>query len=362
MQAPTNTPGAAGRPLPPAVQAAAVPPEQDIDRESGSPAPAAGQAVIQMRKVTKRFADAVAVEDLTFDVHEGEIFGFIGPSGSGKTTTIRLMNGTYQPTSGTVKVFGQLANQMSGRVRESIGYLPQLFILYPNLSVKENVDFAASLYGMSWFHRGKRRREVLDFVELWDHRGKLARDISGGMQRRLSLASSLIHDPRLIFLDEPTAGIDPILRAKFWDAFHRLKSEGRTLFVTTQYVTEAEYCDQVAVIGEGRIIALDTPENLRRQAFDGEIVEVRSPQIGHATRPLFERVSGVKSIDTSLPGRARLVVEDAPATMPSIVELLRGENLQVEGIEQYRPTFDEVFVRLVEGAQQEASDQEASRA
>lgn len=323
-----------------------------------------GRRVIEMKGVTKRFDDAVAVEDLDFTVHEGEIFGFIGPSGSGKTTTIRLMNGTYKPTAGTATIFGQPADRMSLRVRESIGYLPQLFILYPNLSVKENIDFSASLYGMSWFGRRKRRREVLDFVELWEHQGKLARDISGGMQRRLALASSLIHNPRLIFLDEPTAGIDPILRAKFWDAFHRLKAEGRSLFVTTQYVTEAEYCDHVAVLGQGRIIAIDTPENLRSHAFGGEIVEVRSPQIGHATRPLFGRVNGLRSIDTSIPGRARLVVDDAPTAMPVILDLLRGENLEVEGIEQYRPTFDEVFVRLLEREQAQAmpASEEAARA
>ena len=318
----------------------------------------AGDPVIEMKGVMKRFGDAEAVKDVTFTVNSGEIFGFIGPSGSGKTTTIRLMNGNLRPTAGTVTVFGQRADHMSGHARESIGYLPQLFILYPNLSVRENIDFSASLYGMSWFGRRKRRRAILDFVELWDHRSKLARDISGGMQRRLSLASSLIHNPRLIFLDEPTAGIDPILRAKFWDAFRALKAEGRTLFVTTQYVTEAEYCDHVAVLGQNRVIAIDTPEGLRKRAFGGEVVEVRSGQIGHATRPLLHRVKGVRSIDTSVPGRARLVVEDAPTAMPTIVDLLRGENLEVEGIEQYRPTFDEVFVRLLEKHQ----DQEAQSA
>jgi ABC-2 type transport system ATP-binding protein len=363
MQTPEQTPGqpAQGRPAP---QVHRLQPAQRAQQDQPAVqaqqpgAAATGRPVIEMKGLTKRFGDAVAVQDLTFTVHEGEIFGFIGPSGSGKTTTIRLMNGNYQPTEGTVTIFGQPAAHMSGRVRESIGYLPQLFILYPNLSVKENLDFSASLYGMSWFGRRKRRREVLDFVELWGDRYKLARDISGGMQRRLSLASSLIHDPRLIFLDEPTAGIDPILRAKFWDAFRTLKAEGRTLFVTTQYVTEAEYCDQVAVLGEGRIIAVDSPENLRSRAFGGDLVEVRSPQIGHATRPLFARVNGVQSVDTSVPGRARLVVDDAPSSMPAIVELLRGENIEVEGIEQYRPNFDEVFVRLLESTQ----NQEAGRA
>lgn len=312
-----------------------------------------GRPVIQVKNATKRFGDAVAVENLTFTVHEGEIFGFIGPSGSGKTTTIRLMNGTYEPSEGSVSIFGERATAMSGRVRESIGYLPQLFILYPNLSVKENIDFSASLYGMPWFGRRKRRREVLEFVELWEHRGKLARDISGGMQRRLGLASSLIHDPRLIFLDEPTAGIDPILRAKFWDAFRQLKAQGRSLFVTTQYVTEAEYCDHVAVLGQGRIIAVDTPENLRCQAFGGEVIEIHGAQIGHATRPLFRRAPGFQSVDTSVPGQARLVVDDAPTAMPAVLNLLRSENIEVEGIEQYRPNFDEVFVRLVERAGEE---------
>ena len=348
MQEPIQAPGQTPADRPPQVQTLA-PVQPAVDAQPGPVVPTA-RRVIEMKGVTKRFGDAAAVEDLTFAVHEGEIFGFIGPSGSGKTTTIRLMNGTYKPTEGTARIFGQPADHMSSRVRESIGYLSQLFILYPNLSVKENIDFSASLYGMSWFGRRKRRREVLEFVELWDHQGKLARDISGGMQRRLALASSLIHNPRLVFLDEPTAGIDPILRAKFWGAFHTLKSEGRSLFVTTQYVTEAEYCDQVAVLGHGRIIAVDTPENLRRSAFGGEMVEVRSAQIGHATRPLFANVSGVKSVDTSIPGRARLVVEDAPTAMPAIMDLLRGENMEVEGIEQYRPTFDEVFVRLLENA------------
>lgn len=304
--------------------------------------------VVVMQNVSKRFGDEVAVEELSFAVHTGEIFGLIGPSGAGKTTTIRLMNGTYQPTSGAVTVFGQPGDRMTTRVRENIGYLPQLFILYPNLSVQENIDFSASLYGMGWFSRRNRRRQVLEFVDLWDHRHKLARDISGGMQRRLELASSLIHDPELIFLDEPTAAVDPILRSKFWDAFRALKAEGRSLFVTTQYVTEAEYCDHVAVLSHGRILALDTPENLRQRAFGGQIIEVRAPEIGHATRPLFGRIEGIRAIDTSIPGRAKLVVDDATSASPAVMDLLRDAGLEVERIEQYRPNFEEVFVRLLE--------------
>jgi ABC-2 type transport system ATP-binding protein len=304
--------------------------------------------VVVMQSASKRFGDEVAVENLSFTVHTGEIFGLIGPSGAGKTTTIRLMNGIYRPTSGAITVFGEPGHRMTTRVRENIGYLPQLFILYPNLSVKENIDFSASLYGMGWFSRRKRRRQVLEFVDLWEHRHKLARDISGGMQRRLGLASSLIHDPELIFLDEPTAAIDPMLRAKFWVAFRALKAEGRSLFVTTLYVTEAEYCDHVAILSHGRILVVDTPENLRLRAFGGQIIEVRAPEIGHATRPLFARIEGIRAIDTSVPGRAKLVVDDASSASPAVMDLLREANIQVEDIEQYRPTFDEVFVRLME--------------
>jgi ABC-2 type transport system ATP-binding protein len=318
------------------------------------PATRAARPVIELNNVSKAFGDTIAVRGLSFRIHEGEIFGLIGPSGSGKTTSIRLMNGMYRPSEGSVTVFGEPADKMSTRTREGIGYLPQLFILYPNLSVQQNINFSASLYGMGWLSRRPRRREVLEFVELWDHRSKLARNISGGMQRRLELACSLIHDPKLVFLDEPTAGIDPILRAKFWDSFRQLKAQGRTLFVTTQYVTEAEYCDHVAVLANGRMVVLDTPNALRRRAYGGELIEVRSPKIDQSTYPLFSRLEGVTSVDTSVPGRARLVVEDAPATIPVVIEALRAQSLEVESVEQYRPTFEEVFVRLLQD--QETSD------
>jgi ABC-2 type transport system ATP-binding protein len=304
--------------------------------------------VIALDGVTKSFGDFTAVEDLSFEVHPGQIFGFIGPSGSGKTTTIRLMTGVHQPTSGSVHVLGKHAHQMDARTRARMGYLPQLFILYPHLSVKENLDFAASLYGESWLGRRDRRTQLLKFVELWDHRHKLARDISGGMQRRLELACALIHNPALVFLDEPTAGIDPILRAKFWQSFHELKAEGRTLFVTTQYVTEAEYCDLVAVVDEGRMVAMDSPENLRRRAFGGDLLEVRSTSVGEQDRATLARISGVRAIDTSIPGRLRLAVESAATATPAVMEALRGKGHEVEGIELYKPTFDEVFVRLLQ--------------
>ena len=236
---------------------------------------AAGRPVIEMKNATKRFGDSVAVENLNFNVHEGEIFGFIGPSGSGKTTTIRLMNGTYQPTEGSATVFGQRAGSMSGRTRESIGYLAAVVHPLPEpVGQGEHrllrVAVRHELVRPSQASPGgaRVRRAVGSPGQARPrHFGRHAAAVSGSPR-------SLIHDPRLIFLDEPTAGIDPIFRAKFWDAFRELKAQGRSLFVTTQYVTEAEFCDHVAVLGHGRIIAVDTPENLRSFAFGGDMIDV----------------------------------------------------------------------------------------
>lgn len=185
-------------------------------------------SIISAKHLTKKFGDETAVQDVSFDVPRGSIFGFIGPSGSGKTTTVRLLTGVYTPTDGQAIVFDHSPAKLSQSERVHLGYMPQLFVLYPNLTVWENINFAASLYGMSLF-RGKSLKAALTFVELYEHRSKLARNISGGMLRRLSLASTLVHDPQLLFLDEPTAGIDPVLRRKFWDHFRELKNQGRTI-------------------------------------------------------------------------------------------------------------------------------------
>ena len=220
-------------------------------------------AVISAQHLTKKFGDETAVEDVSFDVPRASIFGFIGPSGSGKTTTVRLLTGVYTPTEGEVSVLDRSPARFSQSDRARLGYMPQLFVLYPNLTVWENLNFAASLYGMSLF-RGKRLKEALTFVELDEHRSKLARNISGGMLRRLSLAATLVHDPELLFLDEPTAGIDPVLRRKFWDHFRELKDQGRTIFITTQYVSEADNCDLVGVQNNGKLLLVDTPQGIRQ--------------------------------------------------------------------------------------------------
>ncbi len=320
-------------------------PEQDARQA----APRDG-AIIRAVGLTKEFAGQPAVKDVTFEVPRGAIFGYVGPSGSGKTTTIRMLTGVYQPTHGQCMVLGRHPANFSQRTREKIGYMPQLFVLYPQLTVWENLNFAASIYGMG-LRRGKRLNELLDFVELSDARHKLARDISGGMQRRLSLAATLVHDPELIFLDEPTAGIDPVLRRKFWDHFKQLQKDGHTLFITTQYVSETTYCDLVGVMSDGRVLVVDTPTGLRERAMGGDMVEVHTQQRLPDT-PYLQQLSALPFVR----GRARrlddqgglqLTVDEASTAIPALLGWFQQQRIPVVSIQEYLPPFDDVFVQLV---------------
>jgi ABC-2 type transport system ATP-binding protein len=317
-------------------------------------APPARRAVIQLQQVTKMFGNEVGVEDLNFEVYEGEIFGFIGPSGSGKTTTMRLINGIYAPTSGEVRLLGTNPAQPSRALHEEFGYMPQQFVLYPNLTVYENLNFMAGVHGLGWRARGPQINRLLDFVELTAARGQLAENISGGMQRRLELAAALIHNPHLLFVDEPTAGIDPVLRGKFWEEFRRLRDSGRTIFVTTQYVGESEYCDRVGVIRKGKIVAVATPLELRRMAMHGDIVEVESPNLTPdtlkllLTQPYVIRQDGKPLYEwVQPPNCIRVHVSDAGDTIPQMLNMLDNAGVAVSSLQEFRPTFDEVFIQLM---------------
>lgn len=324
-----------------------VTPEQeqqiDIPEEMQRP------QVIKTRELTKVFSGETAVNSIDLEVPEGSIFGFIGPSGSGKTTTVRLLMGLYEPDGGEATVLGTRPDHFSRQDRERIGYLPQLFVLYPDLTVWENMNFAASLYGVS-FRRTKRLNELLDLVELREDKHKLVRNISGGMQRRLSLAATLIHDPDLVFLDEPTAGIDPILRKKFWDYFKELQTRGHTLFVTTQYVGEAGYCDFVGVMSEGHLLSVDTPEGLRREAYGGDIIKLGSTErIDYDFRREVQELPELKSkILNATDYELQLLVDDAATATPYLVEYFRDRRKEVNTVEQYLPSYDDVFVKLIE--------------
>ncbi len=314
----------------------------------------ANSMIIRTRELAKHFGADVAVSEVTMEVPRARIFGFIGPSGAGKTTTIRMLTGYYPPTSGEVSVLGCAPTQFTRQQRARIGYMPQLFVLYPHLSIWENLNFAASIYGMS-LRRKPRLREILEFVELWEHRQKLARDISGGMQRRLSLAATLLHKPQLIFLDEPTASIDPVLRQKFWEHFRELRDAGHTLFVTTQYVSEAAYCDSVGIINEGALLTIDTPEGLRRRAYGGDVVALKlSEPLSHETQSRLLRLPFVhRQAFRHIEGGVRLIVDEAHTAIPKLLNWSQDEGVAVASVEEYHPPYEEVFVQII---QRERSD------
>jgi len=304
--------------------------------------------VIKAEALTRTFGKQVGVESVNFQIPAGKILGFVGPSGSGKTTAVRLLTGVYTPTAGRATVLGSSPQNFTPHIRQKIGYMPQHFVLYPELTVWENLNFAASIYGMP-FDRKDRFNQLLAFVELGEHKDKLARNLSGGMQRRLSLAATLVHRPQLLFLDEPTAGIDPVLRRKFWDHFKTLQQQGCTLFVTTQYVGEAAYCDLVGVMARGRLLMVDTPDQLRRQAFGGEMVDLYTQE--RLTYQDLQQLKGLPfacgPVKRLANNGVRLVVKNAGTAVPALLEWCQNEYVTAESIEEYLPPFDDVFVELV---------------
>lgn len=314
--------------------------------------------VVETRELTKMFGDETAVNALSMYVPRGSIFGFIGPSGCGKTTTVRLMTGVHKPTSGEITVLGKNPVNFSKSDREKIGYLIQTFVLYPELTVWENLNFTASFYGVGLLRRHGRLNKLLEFVELTEDKNKLAGALSGGMKRRLSLAATMVHNPELLFLDEPTAGIDPLLRRKFWDYFKELQAEGHTLFVTTQYVGEAAYCDLVGVMYEGRLLMVETPENLRKKAFGGEIVSIKTSEwVRYENRKKLEDLPFVRGkIRVINDQEMELVVDEASTAMPALIEASKAARINIETIEEITPPYDDVFVRLIERETQEKAD------
>lgn len=306
--------------------------------------------VIMTHNLSKEFNGSVAVEDVNLAVPEGKIFGFIGPSGCGKTTTVRLLVGTHIPTSGEVRVLGRSPQEFRRHERENIGYMPQQFVLYPDLTVQQNLNFAASLYGLGWRERRARITAMLDLVELREHAHKMAQNISGGMQRRLSLASTMMHEPSLLFLDEPTAGVDPVLRRKFWDYFRVLQRKGHTLFITTQYVNEAAYCDLVGVMSRGRVLTVDTPEGLRRKTMGGDIILMQLTQ----SLPM-EQWFSLQELPF-IAGQVypvgnntwRMVVTNASIALPELVQWTQTANLEVVSLREHQPSFDDVFLQLMQ--------------
>ena len=308
--------------------------------------PSSIEPVVRTVDLARRFNGLVAVRGMTLEVDPGTILGVVGPSGSGKTTTIRMLLGSLAPTQGEVTVLGESPRSFSARTRTRIGYMPQQFILYPDLTVRENVDFVASLYGLFLLRRRRRSRAVLELLGLSPLANRRAGKLSGGERRRLELACAFVHEPSLLVLDEPTAGVDPILRRTIWDEIHRLRDGGVTSIVTTQYVTEAEEVDRVAVISGGRLIALDSPRALRRRALGGELIEVETAATFDAAA--LANGDGIRNIHQTGLRTFKADVADAGEAAPTVVEAVTAAGGEVVSVREFKPTFEEIFAAIVE--------------
>ena len=230
--------------------------------------------VIEVENLVKRFGHFTANDNLSFDVYEGEIFGFLGANGAGKTTALRILSGLSTPTSGKVMVAGYDAGHQAEMIKKNIGYMCQKFSLYEDLTVKENIALYGGIYGLSRSVIAERTGILLDRLSFRDYENKLISDLPLGLRQKLSFSVAVLHEPRIVFLDEPTGGVDPITRRQFWEMIYETAGRGITIFVTTHYMDEAEYCDRISIMSEGRIVALDTPANLKKQYNVSSVEEV----------------------------------------------------------------------------------------
>jgi ABC-2 type transport system ATP-binding protein len=303
---------------------------------------------VEVEKLTKRFGDFVAVDAVSFAVEAGEVFGFLGPNGAGKTTTIKMLTGLVSPTSGRGTVAGLDIRTQGKEIKRHIGYMSQLFSLYADLTVEENIAFFSGLYGVPRERRAERRDWVLEMAGLQEQRRRLTGELSLGWKQRLALGCAVLHEPPVLFLDEPTSGVDPISRRGFWDLIYALAATGTTVFVTTHYMEEAEFCLRLALMNRGRLIALDTPARLR-EGLREPLLEARTSDGTRAIEAL-EGAPGVAQ--AGLFGRAVHVTlkegEDAGRDRARLAELLAGRGIEVESIEPIEPSLEDVFIALVE--------------
>jgi len=306
----------------------------------------ASEHAVVVSDLEKRFGSFVAVNRVSFSVARGEIFGFLGPNGAGKSTTIRMLCGILAPTSGRGTVGGFDIFTQSEQIKARIGYMSQKFSLYQDLTVEENIDFYSGIYRIPPPQRAERKRWVLEMAGLGEHRHRPTAVLSGGWKQRLALGCAIVHQPPILFLDEPTSGVDPISRRRFWELIYEMAGQGVTVFVTTHYMDEAEYCDRLALIYRGELIASGPPETLKTTLMQEHILEVLCDRAEVAMGQI-ERLDCVQEV--ALFGRGlHVVTPDAAAAAPVVRRLLEDQGRRVERIERIVPSLEDVFVSLIE--------------
>jgi len=302
-------------------------------------------AAVYLKDVVKHFGDFVAVDHISLEVPSGQIFGFLGPNGAGKSTTIRMLCGLLKPTSGEGRVNGLDIRTQSEKIKTRLGYMSQRFSLYDDLRVEENMRFFGGIYGLDSRACEGRTKEILALTGLEERRQSLTRELPGGLKQRLALGCALLHRPPIIFLDEPTSGVDPGTRRHFWDLIYSLADQGVTVFVTTHYMEEAEYCDRIGLIDRGRLIALGSPEELKYRHLTGRIYEVETGDALAAAEALRK---AEQVLDAAVFGRTlhvRLAAGMDPGTYLS--PYLSVRDLAIDQIKPIEPSLEDVFVALV---------------
>jgi len=301
---------------------------------------------VVIHELVKRFGDFVAVDHVSLTVAKGEIFGFLGPNGAGKSTTIRMLCGLLTPTSGEATVGGYDIGKQAEQVRQNIGYMSQKFSLYDDLTVEENINFFSGIYGVPQDRQSERKEYVLRMAGLTDRRSNLTRLLSGGWKQRLALGCAILHEPPILFLDEPTSGVDPIARRSFWDLIYELAAAGRTIFVTTHYMDEAEYCHRLALMYRAKVIALGTPAELKRDLASHALLALDTSDALGSMKAL-EGQAGIYDVAV-FGGGLHVTVDDPNAAATMIRRALGERGIEIKRLEPIQPAMEDVFVGLIE--------------
>jgi len=307
--------------------------------------PKSNDSAVHIENLVKRFGDFVAVDNVSLDVARVEIFGFLGPNGAGKSTTIRIMCGLLAPTSGRATVGGYDVATQSELVRENIGYMSQKFSLYDDLTVEENIEFFGGVYGVSPEELPQRRDYVLKMAGLEDKRKDATRELPGGLKQRLALGCAILHEPPILFLDEPTSGVDPVARRNFWELIYQLSQAGHTIFVTTHYMDEAEYCHRVALMYAGRVIALGSPAELKQNFGARHLLMLETNDLLGAMRALQ---GGKGIVDVAVFGSGLHVTVVEERGIEDIRTVLGAAGIRIDNLEPIPPSMEDVFVGLIE--------------
>jgi ABC-2 type transport system ATP-binding protein len=308
---------------------------------------------VEIDDMVKKFGDFVAVDHVSLKIAKGEIFGFLGPNGAGKSTTIRMLCGLLTPTSGRGSVNGFDVASQPEEIRRSIGYMSQKFSLYDDLTVEENIDFFTGIYGVPKALRAERKNYVLEMANLEERRGAMTRTLSGGWKQRLALGCAILHDPPVLFLDEPTSGVDPIARGAFWHLIHDLAETGHTIFVSTHYMDEAEYCHRLALMYRGKVIALGTPAELKRGLTAHTLLNLEASEPLETMRAL-EGLEGVRDVAV-FGGGLHVTVDNAEAGSQKIRTALEAKGINVRRLEEIEPSMEDVFVAMIETEERKAA-------